>query len=565
MADQILERRKLANRYKTIENETIPSLFKQNEDTRSWSKIKVLKRLTTEHAKLNGQLKATAAKSLTQAATLRKQAMRLWPGGTEAARRHWDWIDILERMSAVLRTTNKPADVEKRQEIVEAAPAVDEEEPWTVMDFDVYLEQMNHWREVLAQIWNMARDDPKQMSVADIATGCAVRYFRSEMAAMDLSFPEWYEKNGAYKPEILAYMAKKDPNGIGGELSKIVEFVQKKENVQKMQSILNNGKLSGFPPNAEKEGGFWIMGDAARHRNPLVDWIVDIVKKNTQHIAHAELIIAWLFVSDSMKLAEDDIIRLRTATVARLTELLITHKPLEEILIDDIARKVVLKHLGDRVHAMTNYVMKQETIPGLAIAHTWADYTNVMMNTLMFIFPALNQMAYIFDCNMILKRWENVPAVTEVEQFCNRYGRGLYLSGRPKYEVTWKSSVRKWVTMETSNFKVLLNQQKDIEKDKVWVRVAMDQNYQTPKEFGFNMRAGTEKWWQAIREKAAYELHEPSVITVYKRVFDSYDVKAARILIEKLLHWDWKKDRRAVEEALNSFQFSGDWFKGVLD
>lgn len=75
--------------------------------------------------------------------------------------------------------------------------------------------------------------------------------------------------------------------------------------------------------------------------------------------------------------------------------------------------------------------------------------------------------------------------------------------------------------------------------------------------------AGTEKWWQAIRERAAYELQEPSVITIYKRVDEAYHAGEVRVLIMKLLHWDWKKNRRAVEEALDKIQFSSDWFAGV--
>ncbi|KAI0439658.1 hypothetical protein F4803DRAFT_553813 [Xylaria telfairii] len=563
MADPILQRRTLANRYKTIEFKTIPSLFKKHEDSRTWSKKAVLERLSVEHNKLPDPLKVSAARDLDQAASLRKQAMKLWPAGTAAAKRHWDWINILERMVAVLRTTNKPSDVEVRKEIVEKAPVVDEEEPWTVMDFDIYLQQMAHWRQTLAQIWDMARDDTKQMSVADIATGCAVRYFRSEMAAMELSFPEWYNKSGAFTPEIMKYMAMKEPNGLGGELTKVIESLRVKENVEFMQSVMNNAKQDGFPARADSDTAMWIVGDSARHRSPLIDWIIDIVKKNKDHIQHSELIVAWLFVQDSMKLSEERVKILRIATVRRLTKLLITHQPLKEILHDSRASELALDHLGSRVHAMNRYVMKQDTIPSLAVAHTWADYTNVMMNTLMFMLPALTHVAYLFDCSMILKRLDYVSAVTEVEQFCNRWHRGLYLGGRPKYEVTWKSTVKKWVTMETSNFKVMMTQQRIIERDKVWVRVAMDQSYSTPKEFGFKMRAGTDAWWKAIKERAAYELHEPSVIKIYQKVDAAYRVDDVRILIQKLLLLDWKKNRRAVEELLNTFQFSSDWFAGV--
>lgn len=55
------------------------------------------------------------------------------------------------------------------------------------------------------------------------------------MAAMELSYPEWYEKSGAFKPEIMAYMSKKEPDGLGGELTKVIESLRVKENVQFMQ------------------------------------------------------------------------------------------------------------------------------------------------------------------------------------------------------------------------------------------------------------------------------------------------------------------------------------------
>lgn len=115
-------------------------------------------------------------------------------------------------------------------------------------------------------------------------------------------------------------------------------------------SVMNNAKHVGFPPK-NSDNAMWIVGDAARHRNPLIDWIIDIVKNNKDHIAHAELILAWLFVQDSMKLAPEHAERLRTVTVRRLTELLITHRPLQELLVDPEASKLALDHLGQRVHA----------------------------------------------------------------------------------------------------------------------------------------------------------------------------------------------------------------------
>ncbi len=72
--DPIIQRRGLANQYKAIEGQTIPSLFQKGTDIRTWSKIGVLRGVTLEHAKLEDEFRNTAAEKITQAIELRKQA-----------------------------------------------------------------------------------------------------------------------------------------------------------------------------------------------------------------------------------------------------------------------------------------------------------------------------------------------------------------------------------------------------------------------------------------------------------------------------------------------------------
>ncbi|RYC65125.1 hypothetical protein CHU98_g1093 [Xylaria longipes] len=526
-------RTRLADQYKAIELEVIPSLFPQYNNVLRWRKSDVLYRLRLDYHSLGDQLRTTAATRLTEAAALRRQAMPLWPAGTEAADRHWEWIDILDTMSTLLRITNEPPDLDKLDINEPAPPVDDDEELWAVMDFDLYLEQMTHWRETLAQIWKMAKEDPKQMSVADIMTGCAVRYFRSEMAAMVTRFPGWYEANGAFRPDILEYMAKKGQNGIGAELTNIIQNVKEKK-VKEMQE------------------------------NPLIDWMIDVVKANKEHIAHLEFTLAWLFVSDSMKLTEDEKQTLQKSTTDRLTEVLNVNQELYHILVPSDTAGLVLSDLATRVAFMFRYVMKQTSIASFAVVHTWADYTNVMMNSMMFQLGAVMKMAYIFDANMILNRGPRINALARVEQFCSRYSRTLYLGGRPTDEATWKETSRLWVKVYDFEFQRIIDKIKEVETTQVWVRVALDNNYITPPQFGFNMAAGTESWWQAIKEKATETLQAPPVIGCYRKVHEAFTLEHITRIIQRLRYMNWTKQRAAIDRLLEGFKFDENWFDGVV-
>jgi hypothetical protein len=57
--------------------------------------------------------------------------------------------------------------MEKVEEIASTAP-VDDTEMWVAIDFEIALEQMVNWRDMLTQVWKAAIYDPKEMTVADV-------------------------------------------------------------------------------------------------------------------------------------------------------------------------------------------------------------------------------------------------------------------------------------------------------------------------------------------------------------------------------------------------------------
>lgn len=58
---------------------------------------------------------------------------------------------------------------------------------------------------------------------------------KSEMAALELSFPEWYDEKGSFRFEILEQAAENDETGLAGELKAIVDSLHQREGLEKMQ------------------------------------------------------------------------------------------------------------------------------------------------------------------------------------------------------------------------------------------------------------------------------------------------------------------------------------------
>ncbi|KAJ2989656.1 hypothetical protein NUW58_g3360 [Xylaria curta] len=486
--DPIIRRRRLHNQYKAIERQIIPSLFAKGTNIQTWSKIAVLRGVTSQHDKLEDNVRNIAAARLTTAIDLRKQAMPLWPVGTDAEKRHWDWINILERITNVLKTSAGPDEAVARLNIVHSTPAeiVKDESPWTNADLDIYLQQMSHWRQTLIEIWQAAIDDPTQLSVADIsdgggkATGCAVRYFKMEMAGMEVCNEEWYEKSGSFKPKTLEYMARREPDGIGGDLFKIHQSVRRKK-VWHIEKDLEHTEFHGFPPNTNR----WIFADSARHSNPLVDW---------------------------------------------------------------------------------------ETVPSLAVAYTWADYINVMINLGLSYLPTLTITMFVFEANCILKRWPTLPAGTDVEQFCNLFGELVFPTGRPRSEAGWKAAYNEWMEkMVNPNVKERLKLLVDRFTDpnildrygKSWVRIAVIEDHLMAKSKDFKVTKGTTKWWEAIKKRVSDELQVPSIVAMLQKVDKAYPIEDHWSLVEKILKTDWVSDRPTVDRVLDDFVVPVEWFNGV--
>ncbi|KAI0530150.1 hypothetical protein GGR58DRAFT_508757 [Xylaria digitata] len=573
----VVRRRRLAEQYKAIEGETIPSLLGDANDVHTWSKIDVLRGVMHEHEHLDDEFRNAAAEKITQAIALRKEAMPLWPAGTEAEERHWDWIDILERMTAVLKTSRGDGEVAARNAIVDDTPAAvaNDEKPWTNVDLDIYLKQMGHWRQTLADICQMAMDDPKQMSVADISIGCAIRYFKTEMAAMELSYEDWYDEFGSYKDTTLQYMERREPDGLGGELSKICESLKGKK-VREIEDELKKADFHGFPPENDR----WLFADRARHINPLIHWARDIIRRTQKHnntTSHAEFLLFWLFISDSVKHAQERKQQLKAAAVRRLNEVLKTSMLFDDIFGPGQAAKIIYNEMVQRVQAMTKYVMQQDSVPSIAVAHTWADYSNVMLNVLLFQQTPVRTAVYLFEANVLLNRWQKLPAATQIEQFCNRFGDYVYPDGRPTTEAEWKSHASEWKDEEdrlsTMDFNSLITtiigrmtDYTRVDKcGKSWARIAIIEDHLTVKREDFEETQGTTKWWEAIKKRAEEELRVPSIGPLHVKIRKDFNTGHQLAALQVLTDYKWRSQRKRIETILETFPISPDWFDGILD
>ncbi|KAI0876715.1 hypothetical protein GGS24DRAFT_201137 [Hypoxylon argillaceum] len=550
----VARRANLASQYKALELQAIPSLFDHDDETQTWSKRRLLFRLSTQHDELDGEVMAEAADDLSKAVKLRREAMTLWPAGTASAKRHWDWIDVLDRMIVILNTPHSINSIQTVEEIASTSLA-DDNELWVAMDFEIALEQMAQWRRLLVGVWNVAFDNPKEMSIADVATCCLVRYMKSEMAALELSFPEWYDEKGSFRLEILEQAAENDETGLAGELKAIVDSLHQREGLEKMQSALNSAKMGGPP----KSNISVFTGDAVRHRNPLIEWMIEIAKSYKEnHLFRPEMLIAWRFVLDTTeKFNDGDVARLRSAAVRRLLELQIMARKTSEFL-PNLFYEPIFNSLVERIRAMNTYALEQKSLPSFGVIYTWVDYIQTQINSFLCSIPTLQTMAYIYDCNIIIRRQEVVAASPSVEAFCNRYGKAIYFSGRPRDEASWKRAVRDWVLVKPGMKQT--QRQLEIQRDEVWVRYAFDHNFQTPREFGFNMTAGTEQWWQAIQDTTRFELQAPSVASLFQKVSKAFGEGAREAMLKQLLSYDWKKQREPLEKAILWYKFEESWF-----
>ncbi|KAI1156652.1 hypothetical protein F4825DRAFT_446128 [Nemania diffusa] len=570
--DIAMRRRELQTQYNAIEGATISSLFRSRTNIWRWSKMALLRGVMLEHENLKDEFRNAIAEKISTVVALRKEIMPLWPVSADAETTHLQWINTLQRIIRVLRTTDNTADVEKRRKIIESTPVaiVEDERPWADVDMDIYLKQMGHWRKNLVSIWETAMDDPKQMSIADISTARAVWHFKVELAEMELCNVEWYNKSGEYKPETLYDMSKVEPDGFGGELFRIFESVREKS-LPDIEKELENTKLDGYGfPRVVKHR--WLLADRSRHANPLIDWVSDVIKR-TRKVGdtriNAEFLLAWLLISDSKKMAKDHIQRLQSASVKRLLDVVQASRIIPAVFGDKSYGVILDKAIAQRVRAMNKYVMKQETVPSLAIAHTWADHLIVMINIFLFNQPALKMTAFLLDANMILKRWQNVPAAPEAEQFCNRFAEYLYPQGRrPKTEDEWKMSTADWLAGRPENVLQLdkkLGDYSMVERSgRSWERIEVIEEHLTLKPGESRITRGTEKWWQAVKTRATEELQSPSIVPMLHKIDTDLNLELMLDIIYKLEGCDWEKEETKVEETLARFEVPSDWFDGVL-
>ncbi|KAI0548646.1 hypothetical protein F4679DRAFT_596577 [Xylaria curta] len=612
----------LARQYKAIERQTIPSLFKNNAGWDRWSKAAVLARLTVEHTELDSALKANAAESLNEAANLRKQAMPLYPTGTPAASRHWDWIGILERMVDLLQSKEEDApSISDRSSVVDDIPDIDtlaigddgeketvaepimthkrsskkknkgtkkkgkkkqgkkqakkeekkeekeeeDEQPLWVTDFELYLQQLVYWRDNIIKAWKNAKEDPEKMALANISVGCAINYIRREVELTMEIHPDFFEEDGAYSSDVLEYLAKKESNGIGAGFIKAIESIKAKGFAKETERIMDQANYKTF------KDASWICGDLATyHMNPLAGWLNEVMKNDPDRRPHPDMIFCWMLITDSENMLEEtERMNMIQAAVERMTELVQDVKKYEIIypkeFVDHLAGVISL-----RVKIFHEYALKQKSVPGLAIIYMWVKYCTIMINIYALVaMRALKQMALFYEAQVILKRSKKIAASRFLERFCNRYRTRLYLSGeRPNNAQAWRQEVCSWYDMlidSTAYSKILSPKSKIHETYRSWVRWVIEHGWITPKEDGFFMPPGTTSWWRAISEHVEKDFSEPCVMDLYKRVHEA-GVNGPNLdttILTMATTLDWKAHRARVMAQADKMKFEIDWFSSI--
>ncbi|KAI1126510.1 hypothetical protein F5Y10DRAFT_293778 [Nemania abortiva] len=631
-----IHREDLHRRYKNLEIPTLLSLFPSGARYSNWPKRSVKTGFMIEFLDIPDKVKDAAKPDLQRVIELRREALPLWPGDPDGSRRHLDWIEILEFILHILKTARRWEDSEERLNSIDSARPGDPFTPpsspsrktrvtaptphvtapaphataptphaistdlvirtgpaaagWIDVDLDVFVLQMAHWRRTLADIWQMVIDDPTQLSVADICLGCAVRYFISEIESAMRGSPEWFE-NGSFRPAILEHMKATQVHEIVNDLSGVLDSLKGKtiESVQDDLRSMDFGPVKDIKeiPGLRVEGE-WICADRARHRNPLYDWVQDIIKETAADPASTttsvEFILAWLFISDSKKQSRDHLKAIRRAAIVRMQDAMRMARAFRNFMTrgpdgkgskgDDLKNtNAVYNEMTERIQYINKWAMQQTDIPSIAVAYSWAEYMLILGNVWAFELHSLKLAAYLFDANMILRRWKQMMSSSSSERFCNRYSQDLYPfgAGRPSNERLWKSSAKRWWedTLATvSDPNRVINKMKDysiLDKyGKSWTVIALvDQTLEVTRDQF--VPQGSDQWWQRIKAQAAVELHVKSLSEMYDKVDGTGDIKDKLEAFGALLgSKNWNRDRKKLEASLDKLQIGQDWFPADL-
>ncbi|GAP92911.1 hypothetical protein SAMD00023353_10500160 [Rosellinia necatrix] len=504
----------LSAQYKAIERRAMRALF-VGENSHEWSIRRILFNLSTNRENISDEVKAAIAKDLATAAKLRKKAMRLFSPGTTAAQDHWAWITTLYRMTIILQGPTPTNDSPPRDKKL-----------WVLADFVVHLKLLASQRKFFIQLWPSQlwpnfTQEPTEIAVADVATCFLVQYVKSEMAAMELCFPEWHDETGSLRIKILEQAAKDDATGLAADLMSVVASMREQDGIARMQDVLEASKMES-PASSFAERDQCLFGDNIRHGNPITQWIAEIIKKYpADNIPlRLDLIFAWRLVLDSMLYNQATITSVRTNACRRLVTLRLTVDVVVHLLPEDAGR-IYFKAMMNRIVILNKYIMKQELGPSLGVVYTWAEYiTSQGVTQFVCAQLTVKLMAHIYDAQVILRRQDRVPAAPMVEAFCDRYRKYLYSGRRPRSEVSWKRSVQELLPFDenTKPEGVRVYPKTNTPKKKVWLPYVFQNNFQAPREFGFNMSAGSQEWWQAVQEKVRAELLQPSVLQFLVRV-----------------------------------------------
>ncbi|KAI1129400.1 hypothetical protein F5Y10DRAFT_264229 [Nemania abortiva] len=606
-ATKIRLREELAEQYKDIERQVLPTLFNQGEDPLTWDKRRLYQRFMLSYEDLDRDLRRRAGIELSRAVNLRRRAMQYYKPGTSAARGHWRWIWVIENMSAILRNLPppnsppappsappSPAGSEEEEEeltapnttenntleiqLDELALGEDDEDdqPWEHTDFDSTLERLEYFRNTLLDLWTAAGDDINQLTVADITTCCLVPVMRREFAKLEQKSPKgYYDKDGRFSREILETAAGNDPNGLAGKLLESADYLSQGTWPDVQSTIAS--LADDIPP---RPGFRPVWRRSLPRRHPLLEWVTDIESENQEklgrrgkkreHFMHRlDMIFAWKLVEDLRDIPgrrPSLLLKLRNATVRRLGELTIAVRRVGlETPQEELQRQFAA--MINTISGMMDFALKHDSVLSLGAISTWIDYTQTQLNGYVCLLLPIQAMVFLYEVSAILWRQEEIPAASALEAFCNRYKNFLYYdSERPADRPEWLTHIRFHAPRLSYELRAQrLEAERNHSIANTWIRFAFANGYDTPRNFGFNMAAGSENWLRAVGELTKQQLQAPSIVPLlyevnrYFRSLNSQMTEPNDALVA-LGRVVWEQRRAAVEETLDAFQFNPAWF-----
>ncbi|KAI8626186.1 hypothetical protein F5Y19DRAFT_478792 [Xylariaceae sp. FL1651] len=559
VSEEILkERTDLYRSYKQLEAGALSSLLDEGEEYWVMSTRQLQERIHERLHELSTEVKDRAASALERSNTLRQQASNLYSGTTHRYRSHIFWHRLIESIIKALRLPNTASAVVQAETIIQQTDTRDNDQ-CNLVELEIFIEELGQCKDMITELWVKVANEQCSLVVADIASGCMLKYIMTVINAAQLVNSDWFEGTGLLKRE---YIAK-----VFTTSSDLVSLLPNLQDQNAVSLVDINALLIAY-----KEGGIVPL---LRSKNVLPgDFSMKLplaVEKVARKAAEGGRLpetfrdlevdmMAAVLLEHAQATPEKK--HIKRDTIFALTRLL---KALRETppVISEEARVAIT---NDWIPKLTKFVGKQSLCWPIARIRTWVDMTIHELNSAYLFSSQFSIVAHLFDYHVLYGRSSTIPSWNYFELFCNKFAHGLYGNrGRPRDMDRWKNSVDECLRLWEPRSKSVADRiiESRLANTSPFSQIIIEKGYSTEGQLGSKM-APTEVWWEALQERLQNDTNLPNLARAYTRITANpqFPLRTTLFTVKKLRHLDPQSDAAEINDLLNQVPLDGDWFNG---